>query len=149
MTLVLQLDRIELTGDKVHRLWEPSQDGTFLYWKKRLDNIWKIARHNECIDKKNRPLTSLEGMPFYGHKHSCTLDDFVLLADSWNYCHIATGFHFTARQINKHIFKDESNWPTRHGYGTRMNPAAWIRRFNRVDSSHRFKAIREAIRAAA
>jgi hypothetical protein len=144
----IQIDTIVLEGDRVRRHWEPQPDGS-LQWRKRAEVIWCITRHNVCTKKRNRPMVSHDGMPFRVHEQPVTLDHFVLLADSWRYCHIATGLTLTARQINKMIFTDQHTWPVRYSTGERLNPAAWIRKFNRVDSTPQFRVVREALHVAA
>jgi hypothetical protein len=150
MILAIQIDKIAIGDNKVRRQWTLHEDGT-LTWRKRADVVWKIEHHNapQPPAKPNRPMLSAEDRPFFPHEHSVTLDDFVLLRDAWCYCHIGTNLKFTARQINRHIFKDKSTWPMRAGIETRMNPAAWIRKYNRVEDSRRFAVVREALHVAA
>lgn len=147
--LAIQIDKITLAeGGKVKRRWIARDDGS-LVWRKRANVVWEIEHHNVGFKPKlaNRPMIADDDRVFRPHEHSVTLDDFVLLRDIWRYCHIKTGMTFTARQINRHIFRDKSSWPVRRGYGDRMNPAAWIRKYNRVEESRRFAVVRGALHA--
>ncbi len=148
----IQIDRIAINREKVQRRWEPLEDGSFI-WRKRADVAWKIEHHNAWPKpekpRAHRPMVSHEGAAFFPYEQSITLDDFVLLADRWRYCHIGTGLSFTARQINKQIFKDRASWPMRAGLETRLNPASWVRKYNRVEDTRRFNVVRGALHVAA
>lgn len=148
--LAIQIDKIAIGGNKVQRQWTTQEDGS-LIWRKRLDVMWKIELQNSWPKPTaaHRPLRSIEGRPFLAYDNSVTLDDFVMLRDVYVYCHIKTGLTFTARQINRHIFRNKSTWPVRHGEETRMNPARWIRKYNRVEDSKAFNVIRGALHVAA
>lgn len=152
INLAIQIDKIALTENKVQRHWETLEDGTLL-WRKRVDVLWQIERHNSwpvpVSPRKHRPMFSQEDQPFFPYEQSVTLDDFVLLRDKWRFCHIGTGLTFTARQINRHIFKDVATWPVRFGFGERKRPSAWIHKYNRVESSARFNVVRGALHVAA
>lgn len=150
MIIAIQIDKIAISEDKVQRQWTEHEDGS-LTWRKRIDVAWKIERHNKGHRpaKPNRPMLSADDRPFLPYEHSVTLDDFVLLRDRYIYCHIKTGLTFTARQINRHIFKDKATWPMRVGHGERTNPAKWIRKYNRVEDSRRFNVVMGALHVAA
>ncbi len=148
--IAIYIDSIAIGDSKVRRQWTVQEDGS-LMWRKRADVMWKIELHNTWAKPTNahRPMRSMTGMPFLAYDHSVTLDDFVLLADRWCYCHIATGLTFTARQINRQIFKNKATWPVRQGEEIKMNPARWIRKYNRVEDSRRFNVVRGALHVAA
>lgn len=151
--IALQIDAITLADGKVKRNWEPQPDGSFV-WRKRADVVWKIERHNAPekpkVPRQHRPMMSEENKTFYPYDQSVTLDDFVLLRDRWRYCHVGTGLTFTARQINRQIFRDKATWPVRVGTEEeRKRPSAWIHKYNRVESSSRFNIVRGALNVAA
>lgn len=147
ISLAIQLDKIALAPPgKVVRRWEQEEDGSFT-WRKRADTVWKVEHHNTA-PKSHKCVRSREGTPFFAHLASVTLDDFVFVRDSYQYCHIETGLTFTARQINHNIFKDKAAWPLREGEG-RMDPAKWMRRYNRVEYNQQFQLIRGAFNAKA
>lgn len=152
MIISIQIDKIAIGDNKVRRQWTVSEDGSLL-WRKRADVLWKIEKHNvhsmPILPHRHRPMLTVEDRPFYPYEHSVTLDDFVLLRDVWRFVHIATGLTFTARQINRHIFKDAATWPVRVGIEERKRPAAWIHKYNRIESSARFNVIRGALHVAA
>lgn len=154
MNLAIQIDNIAISANKVQRIWLPHSDGS-LSWRKRADVVWRIERHNVCPrptnPRRHRPMFSLENVAFYPYEQSVTLDDFVLLRDVWRFCHLGTGLTLTARQINKHIFKDIATWPVRFGFAEeeRRRPSAWIHKYNRVEDSTRFNLIRGALNVAA
>ncbi len=144
----IQIDRIAISSDKVQRRWEALEDGSFI-WRKRADVAWKIEHPNAWPKpekpRAHRPMVSIEGVAFFPYEQSITLDDFVLLRDAWRYCHIGTGLTFTARQINKQIFKDRAAWPMRVGIEERKRPSAWIHKYNRVEDTRRFNVVRGAL----
>jgi hypothetical protein len=147
INLSIALDKIALAPPgKVVRRWEPEEDGSFT-WRKRANMVWKIEHHNTA-PKSHKPVASREGAPFYAHKQSVTLDDFVFLHDVYQYCHVESGLTFTARQLNNNIFKDRAAWPVRAG-STKMDPAQWIRKFNRVEHSQQFRMVRGAFHVKA
>lgn len=148
--MIIAIDKIAISDSKVYRIWEEQPDGSLL-WRKRADVIWKIEQHNSWIrpdiPRSHRPMISCDGVPFFPYEQSVTLDDFVLLRDIWKYCHIRTGLKFNARQINKQIFRDTANWPTRLGEIRR--PSAWLHKYNRIEDSRRFNIVRGALHVAA
>jgi hypothetical protein len=148
INLSIQIDKIALAPPlgKVARRWEPEEDGS-LTWRRRSNAVWKIEHHN-TTPKSHKPIASREGVAFFAHKQSVTLDDFVFLRDIYQYCHIETGLTFTARQINNNVFKDKAAWPVRAG-AEKMDPAQWIRKHNRVEHSAHFKMIRGAFHVKA
>lgn len=145
--MYIQVSRIGLSRDKrIIRKWAENEDGTFT-WRNRADSVWLVEKLNEP-EPRRKPIYSTQGWPFRIEHHQVTLDDFVFLYDRKLYVHIATGSHFTARHINKLIFRDKATWPTRLMQG-RMKPTSFIRRYNRVTQSAEYNEVMEVLHAAA
>lgn len=140
---MIQVNRVMLTlAMKVWRPWKLNPDGSFT-WRKRSDAIWCIEHHNAPLPAR-KAMHSQQGATWRSSDHPCTLDDFVFLQDNGMYAHIGTGAHFTARQINKMIFKDRSTWPTRL-MGERIRPTSFFRRYGRIARAAEFNMARVAL----